>query len=137
MTPDDLETDPRFPSGKWQGFWTQTIPLRAKPLQEMVLAFHRGTIEGEGRDPVGPFIIRGTYSIEDGQCRWMKRYIGRHDVFSRGFNEGKGIWGTWEILDTIILRGGFHIWPEGLPVPSASTLAAEADLPIGDLVEVN
>jgi hypothetical protein len=30
-------------------------------------------------------------------------------VFYRGFREGKGIWGTWEI--SVIGHGGFHIWP--------------------------
>jgi len=41
---------------------------------------------------------------------WTKTYIGAHDVFYRGFREGKGIWGTWEI--TVHARGGFHIWPK-------------------------
>ena len=36
-------------------------------------------------------------------------YIGAHTVFYRGFREGKGIWGTWEI--EILSHGGFHIWP--------------------------
>lgn len=34
-----------------------------------------------------------------------------HDVFYKGFREGKGIWGTWEIRK--VGRGGFHIWPLG------------------------
>lgn len=134
MTSDDLESDPRFPSGKWRGFWTQTVPVRAKPQQEMILAFRRGIIDGEGRDMVGPFLIRGTYSIADGKCHWTKRYVGKHDVHYRGFNEGKGIWGTWQIVDTIVLSGGFHIWPEGMADPTGSTLAEEAEIPAGELV---
>ena len=35
--------------------------------------------------------------------------MGAHDVFYRGFREGKGIWGTWEISN--LSHGGFHIWP--------------------------
>jgi hypothetical protein len=31
-------------------------------------------------------------------------------VFYRGFREGKGIWGTWEIK--LRNHGGFHIWPK-------------------------
>ncbi|MCX7700185.1 MAG: hypothetical protein N2039_04855 [Gemmataceae bacterium] len=134
MTPDELESDPRFPSGKWHGFWTQTVPVRAKPQQEMILTFRRGVIQGEGRDMVGPFLIRGSYSTADGKCHWTKRYVGKHDVFYRGFNEGKGIWGTWEIADEVVLRGGFHIWPDGMTDPTGSTLAEEADLPVGELI---
>ena len=138
-SPGDIETDPRFPSGKWVGFWTQSIPIRGRLKQELILTFHRGKIEGEGRDMVGKFGIRGFYSTEDGKCRWTKKYVGRHDVFYQGFNEGKGIWGTWEIPATDLtlhLKGGFHIWPEGLSDPTDSTLKAEADLPAAKKVEV-
>jgi hypothetical protein len=46
-------------------------------------------------------------------------------VFYRGFREGKGIWGTWEI--TIQFHGGFHIWPcqAGEGEAAAETLASE------------
>lgn len=135
----EVETDPRFPSGKWVGFWTQTVPIHGRLKQEMILTFHRGEIDGEGRDKVGKFHIRGFYSIEDGKCRWTKRYVGRHDVFYQGFNEGKGIWGTWEIPATEIarhLKGGFHIWPEGMNDPTGSTLAAHADLPATEKAKV-
>jgi hypothetical protein len=46
-------------------------------------------------------------------------------VFYRGFREGKGIWGTWEIK--IWLHGGFHIWPRqaGEGEARAETTAAE------------
>ena len=51
-------------------------------------------------------------------------------------NEGKGIWGTWEIDAT---RGGFHIWPEGMGDPTAPALEAEAEAPaepVGEPVTV-
>lgn len=131
--PTDAETDPRFPSGKWVGFWTQKAPPPGKHRQELVLTFAKGEMHGEGRDWVGKFHIRGFYSTEDGKCRWTKRYVGRHDVFYQGFNEGKGIWGTWEI-DT--LKGGFHIWPEGTGEPTEPALSAEADLPVKESVKV-
>lgn len=133
MTPaDDLESDPRFPSGKWAGFWTQKLPFVAKPRQEMILTFCRGEIRGEGRDMVGEFLIRGFYSVEDGKCRWTKKYVGRHDVFYQGFNEGKGIWGTWQIDFN---HGGFHIWPEGMSDPTGANLSEEADLPEESTIE--
>jgi hypothetical protein len=125
-TPPAAETDPRFPSGKWVGFWTQTIPKPDRPKQEMILTFSKGTISGEGRDMVGQFLIRGFYSVDDGRCRWTKRYVGKHDVYYQGFNEGKGIWGKWSIDP---LHGGFHIWPEGMSDPSTPKLEAEAKLP--------
>ena len=106
---------------------------------ELRLNFHAGAIAGEGRDVVGPFLIRGRYDLTDGRCHWQKRYIAKHDVFYKGFNEGKGIWGTWEIpttVDPTFQTGGFHIWPEGMPDPTEPALSEQADLPIAvDVLE--
>jgi hypothetical protein len=127
-----LETDPRFPSGPWTGYFLQRA-LPGRHLMELHLTFHHGQIKGEGRDWVGPFILRGQYNLGDGKCYWTKRYLAKHDVFYQGFNEGKGIWGTWQIPtvpDPDVGRGGFHIWPEGMPDPSLSHLTEEAELPL-------
>jgi len=59
--------------------------------------------------------------------RWTKRYIGKHDVSYRGYNEGKGIWGLWEIPPT--WKGGFHIWPEAMGDPTQQKLAEAIDEP--------
>ena len=129
--PDEVETDPRFPSGPWTGFFLQKA-LPGRHLMEMRLTFRAGGVSGEGRDWVGRFAVRGRYSVADGRCHFTKRYVGKHDVFYKGFNEGKGIWGVWEIpavADPVYGRGGFHIWPEGMPDPTQPQLAAEADLP--------
>jgi hypothetical protein len=128
----DLETDPRFPSGPWTGFWLQKA-VPGRHLMELRLKFRAGDITGEGRDWVGAFLIRGRYDVADGRCHWQKRYLAKHDVYYKGFNEGKGIWGTWEIPTTVnpLLRtGGFHIWPEGMADPTQPTLSEEADLPV-------
>jgi hypothetical protein len=127
----DLESDTRFPSGPWTGFWLQKA-IPGRHLMELRLQFQNGTIAGEGRDWVGAFIIRGRYDLAEGRCHWTKRYIGKHDVFYQGFNEGKGIWGKWEIA-TDGLTGGFHIWPEGLPDPTQPALGESADLPVEEL----
>jgi hypothetical protein len=130
--PTDLETDPRFPSGPWTGFFLQRA-IPGKHLMELRLQFRGGTVTGEGRDWVGAFVIHGRYDTADGRCRWHKRYLGKHDVYYQGFNEGMGIWGTWELPTEThpdICRGGFHIWPEGLPDPTLQTLAEEAELPV-------
>ena len=60
---------------------------------------------------VGRFLISGRYDCANLECWWTKTYPGSHDVHYRGFREGKGIWGTWEI--GLHSRGGFHIWPKG------------------------
>jgi hypothetical protein len=78
---------------------------------EMHLEFSRGNLHGEGKDDVGQFLIKGRYDVPALQCYWTKSYLGAHDVSYRGFREGKGIWGTWEI--TPACHGGFQIWPYG------------------------
>ncbi len=129
---DGLESDPRFPSGPWVGFFVQKWPPLGRQSMEMRLTFRRGELTGEGRDLLGAFLFRGRYDVADGRCHWTKRYVGRHDVFYQGFNEGKGIWGTWEIPAEgyrRTLTGGFHIWPEGMPDPSGHALHTSADVP--------
>jgi hypothetical protein len=125
-----LETDPRFPSGPWVGFFLQK-GFPGRNMMELRLTFQNGAMTGEGRDWVGEFFVKGQYNLEDGKCYWTKKYVGKHDVFYKGFNEGKGIWGTWEIsiLGESAARGGFYIWPEGLSDPTNEQLVAEADLP--------
>jgi len=131
-SPIDLETDPRFPSGPWTGYFLQK-EIPGKHLMELRLTFRHGSMTGEGRDWVGNFVIRGRYDLADGTCYWTKRYLGKHDVFYKGYNEGKGIWGQWEFAlpsnTAATYRGGFHIWPEGMDDPTEQHLHAEADLP--------
>jgi hypothetical protein len=127
----ELEGDPRFPSGKWTGFFLQK-ELPGKHMMELDLSFSQGMIKGEGRDRVGEFILTGRYTLGDGKCHWHKRYVGKHDVFYHGFNEGKGIWGVWEIPAGPLdhgYRGGFNIWPEGMADPNNTTLHETLDLP--------
>jgi hypothetical protein len=128
----DLETDPRFPSGPWTGFFLQKA-IPGRHLMELRLNFRAGTLTGEGRDWVGPFLIRGRYNVADGRCHWQKRYLAKHDVYYKGFNEGKGIWGVWDMPSEVhpdVRSGGFHIWPEGMPDPTQPALSEEADLPV-------
>jgi len=121
-----VETDPRFPSGPWQGFFLMAH-LPGRHRMELHLSFCQGVMTGEGRDLIGPFLIRGKYNLDDGKCRWTKRYIGKHDVAYQGYNEGKGIWGLWEIPPS--WRGGFHIWPSAMGDPTSPKLAEAIDGP--------
>jgi hypothetical protein len=94
---------------------------------EMRLTFRDGQFTGEGRDRVGPFTFRGRYDVADGKCSWVKQYVGRHRVFYRGYNEGKGIWGVWTLPP--FYQGGFHIWPEGAGGSGGPVLTEEAEPP--------
>ena len=78
---------------------------------DLDLTFANGLMSGDGRDDIGLFLIKGKYDAQSRECHWTKSYLGGHDVFYRGFREGKGIWGTWEI--NLFGHGGFHIWPVG------------------------
>ena len=121
-----VEQDSRFPSGPWKGFFLQ--PTRpGRHWMDLQLTFREGNIRGEGRDWVGRFIITGRYQIEDGRCWWTKRYIGKHDVAYQGYNEGKGIWGTWQIPPA--WRGGFHIWPLAMGDPDMDRLVEAIEEP--------
>src|SRR5262249_60233201 len=91
----DLETDPRFPSGPWTGFFLQPL-MPGRHRMELRLTFRGGALTGEGRDRVGDFTITGRYTIADGRCHWTKRYVRRHTAFYNGLNESKDIWGTWD-----------------------------------------
>ena len=125
--PDSLaETDPRFPSGPWRGFFLMDH-WPGRHHMELLLTFHQGVMTGEGRDRIGSFLIRGKYNLEDGKCHWTKRYIGKHDVAYQGYNEGKGIWGLWEIPPAS--RGGFHIWPTAMGDPTSPHLSEAAQAP--------
>jgi hypothetical protein len=123
-----LESDDRFPSGPWEGFFLQPMLTKDRVWMELILTFREGTVTGEGRDRVGKFVVRGRYTTDDGKCWFSKRYIGKHDVHYSGFNEGKGIWGVWELI-TPPWRGGFHVWPVGMADPTKLRTAAEADVP--------
>ncbi len=119
--------DARFPSGPWTGFFLQPL-IPGRHTMELSLTFADGEVKGEGRDRVGKFLIKGRFQVEDGKCWWTKSYIGLHDVSYSGFNEGKGIWGMWEIEAP--WKGGFHIWPEGMADPTKPRIAVEEDLPV-------
>jgi hypothetical protein len=97
-----------FPSGPWVGFYTYS-GWRDRHRMDLGLEFGSGRISGEGNDDVGPFIIAGRFNAATRECYWTKSYVGAHDVHYRGYREGKGIWGLWEISP--LNRGGFHIWP--------------------------
>ena len=102
--PIDVETDSRPLRALAQILLMAHWPGRHQ--MELHLTFRQGVMTGEGRDRIGDFLIRGKYNLDDGKCHWTKRYIGKHDVAYQGYNEGKGIWGLWDIPPS---------WRGGLP----------------------
>jgi hypothetical protein len=90
-------------------------------MMDLILEFRDGIVTGEGSDGIGRFGIDGSYTESTMECSWIKTYIGKHSVSYTGYREGKGIWGTWSILQS---RGGFQIWPIGSQ-PLANSLEEE------------
>ena len=121
-----LESDSRFPSGPWTGFFLDKRMGPARSWMSLGLVLREGAIQGEGSDCIGDFCIRGRYDTEAGEVWMHKTYVGQHEVHYRGVNEGKGIWGVWEMSDGA--RDGFHIWPEDMEDPTDSDLSEETDL---------
>ena len=89
---------------------------------DLELTFKKGILRGSGRDRIGEFLFRGRYDVESGKCWWTKQYIGKHDINYQGYNEGRGIWGTWTWLPNPASRGGFHIWPLAMGDPTRAPL---------------
>lgn len=124
-----IETDPRFPSGPWSGFYLQP-PIPGRFLMVMLLVFKDGHLTGSGRDIIGTFLFKGTYDLASGACRWVKSYLGKHDVFYEGQNHEGFIHGAWTIGDAYhAMHGGFVIWPEGMADPTQGALKEALSLP--------
>ena len=94
---------------------------------DLVLTFCNHTISGDGSDDIGQFVITGRFDETSGECYWTKAYIVGHDVYYRGFREGKGIWGLWELPNE---SGGFHIWPLGQGEGEQDYESAEEPAPV-------
>jgi hypothetical protein len=122
-------SDQLYPSGPWTGFYNYRP--KDKHRMDLHLTFSHGKVTGEGTDDVGPFVVKGQYDSKNAECWWTKTYVGGHDVFYRGFREGKGIWGTWEIRSQS--HGGFHIWPKAAGETPGATTTALAKRPVEPL----
>ncbi|MBI4327249.1 MAG: hypothetical protein HY674_18590 [Chloroflexi bacterium] len=121
-----LVSESLFPSGPWVGFYNYQPGDRHR--MNLNLAFAGGQMTGDGNDDIGRFHINGRYDAATRECHWTKTYVGAHDVFYRGFREGKGIWGTWDIA--IFSHGGFHIWPRAAGEENAETESAAQEQPV-------
>ena len=119
-------SDEQFPSGPWTGFYNYGPGQRHR--MDLHLNFTNGSLGGDGNDDVGAFLIKGRYDTANMECHWTKTYIGAHDVFYKGFREGKGIWGTWDI--GLFGHGGFRIWPRNESQAEEETEAEQQAEPV-------
>lgn len=105
-----------YPSGLWRGYWEQPVFGR-QPMRDFLLRFSGEKVEGEGRDIIGRFTVRGTCD-DRGNVVMVKQYIGRHRVFYRGVYDGEGtIYGTWSIGEHF--SGPFALSPVRSAPPDA------------------
>jgi hypothetical protein len=83
-----VETDTRFPSGPWMGFWIQR--RLGKQQMSLSLAFVAGRVTGNGRDIVGCLAFDGTYDLKTGRVIMPKQYAKAHRVEYDGTNQDSG-----------------------------------------------
>src|SRR6266446_455509 len=115
-----------FPSGPWTGFYNYASSTQKHRL-DLMLTFGNHTISGDGTDDIGQFSVSGRFDEPNSECYWTKTYINGHDVYYRGFREGKGIWGLWELASE---SGGFYIWPLGHERGEQNHESAEEPAPV-------
>lgn len=111
-SPDEQhETDDRFPTGPWIGFFLQPDSSQRHRM-DLSLQFAQDRITGEGYDWVGEFTIAGTYNTKTGDCSWTKHYLGQHSVNYAGQARHRGIVGQWQIPElSPFWTGPFFVWP--------------------------
>lgn len=108
LTNEKFETDPRFPSGAWRGYWLQH---GMKGWMKLMLEFRTGCVSGDGVDVVGQFTVRGSYCLKTGQVTIRKHYAGRYMVAYDGAAASDvHLRGQWNIR-ACLERGPWHIWP--------------------------
>ena len=92
------------------------------------LGFCEARLRGGGIDSVGDFHLMERYDFNSGEV-WMHKTYATHRVIYKVFNEeGKGIWGIWEVIGQD--KGRFHIWPVGIRDPTTNELEEHALVPV-------
>merc|ERR1712224_668354 len=80
-----------------------------------------GHITGMGRDDEGTFTMKGTYDSSTKLCRFVKYYIGKHQIMYQGHLKNEvqqcitGIWKGNVGSGTFELKKGFHSSSRNLP----------------------
>ena len=114
-----LEADPRFPSGKWQGYLL-IPPERSVNSMTLELKFSGGTLSGTGRDACAAFTVTGTYG-HDGSCRFEKMYSNGQITRLAGYHVSQaqyfGISGDWVLVPDERWHDRFWIEPVSEKIP--------------------
>ncbi len=128
------ETDERFPSGTWTGFFVQQEIYYGRCWMDIFLRFSNGIVKGEWHDIVGPFVMRGKYELDSAVVSIHKDYIEANHVYYKGRHKGKAISGIWHLPS---MRGPFIIWHEKNADPTIRRLRAEAEVPVEEVILVS
>jgi len=122
----NFETDTRFPSGEWIGFWLHKTAFEGRQAMSLALSFTRGKLTGEGKDIIGAFTMQGRYDLSTGKVVIHKYYPQHHVLYEGWAEQGKGIWGLWTLPGG---KDGFHLWPKSMRDPTSHTRAAVVQQP--------
>lgn len=119
-----------YPSGDWEGFWEDAAYGR-QPMSAFRLNFDGSAVTGHGIDVIGGFTITGDFEPGTGRVRFVKQYLGKHQVVYDGRPDGEGsILGTW----TITTRWSGKTWTSQGPFGLRPTLPrVTGEEPIQDL----
>jgi len=96
QTPEEFSITLKSPS--YTGWYEQGGDKNTMDLDVIVSG---DTVFGTGSDPVGCFVVRGTYNSMSGECNFAKQYLGKHQVFYFGNckDNERIIRGKWTIPD--------------------------------------
>ena len=122
----ELETDDRFPSGRWKGLFLQTTFNAGRCWMQLFLDFFDGHLHGQGSDVVGDFMLEGEYDLETGKV-WFQKHYRHYRVYYDGRHNGKAISGIWHLPDS---QNRFVIWDETMGDPTIGSLEAEAGVTV-------
>jgi hypothetical protein len=115
------------PSGPWTGYYLYGHGGPKHGMRLHLMFTTEGTIEGEGVDDVGAFVIAGRFHHITSEANWSKAYAGRHTVEYSGVYCQRSICGDWTLRG---ITGGFWIWPHALAQSEFAEGQADVEQPL-------
>jgi hypothetical protein len=119
-----LDVKKLLPTGQWNGFYIESHKSQ-RGWMHQYLEFADDKMTGEGTDYVGPWTLTGVLDLVGQRAKWVKHYVGKHDVNYSGKISGKGIVGVWDIRG--VNEGPFHIWPQHMTEFDSMYMQEELD----------
>ena len=96
------------PSGPWKGYYLYGHAGVRHGMRLHLTFTPDGSVEGEGVDDIGRFVIDGIFDPRTSGASWVKAYIGMHTVQYSGLYCANTVCGDWMLYGA---TGGFWIWP--------------------------